>query len=269
MRTETTFQMLAGSTAASVKMSSSTRVTPPITYFFPLPEGMDTDRVKAADKILKMGNVAVCKTTRAGFTTSAVIAAERWDLKTLVIAPTRNILSKTVRKTVQNNGGRPCGIAGNITCKYLQEIIKKDPLLAELPLMKGEKCDSCEHYDTCPVTEIERVDDFTTATITYAKLEAVMLSSSDSAAFIKERLAEVDVIILDEAHLLSFPSLPQVDFDKYVVIPEEFRALRRIYDKWRDMQNENREEAHHIEFLVDQDLQGFTGIRVPTHYLRR
>lgn len=52
--------------------------------------------------------------------------------------------------------------------------------------MKGEKCDSCEHYDTCPVTEIERVDDFTTATITYAKLEAVMLSSSDSAAFIKE-----------------------------------------------------------------------------------
>ena len=78
-----------------------------------------------------------------------------------------------------------------------------------------------------------------------------------------------DLIILDEAHLLSFPSLPQVDFDKYVVIPEEFRALRRIYDKWRDMQNENREEAHHIEFLVDQDLQGFTGIRVPTHYLRR
>ena len=262
--------MLDGSTAASVKMSSSTsRVTPPITYFFPLPESMDADRVKAADKILKMGNVAVCKTTRAGFTTSAVIAAERWGLKTLVIAPTRNILTKTVRRTVQNNGGRPCGIAGNITCKYLQEIIKKDQLLAELPLMKGENCDSCEHYDTCPVTEIERVDDFTTSTITYAKLEAVMLSSSDSAAFIKERLAEVDVIILDEAHLLSFPSLPQVDFDKYVVIPEEFRALRRIYDKWREMQNENREEAHHIEYLVDQDLQGFTGIRVPTNYQRR
>ena len=261
--------MLASSTAASVKMSSSTRVTPPITSFFPLPEGMDTDRVKAADKILKMGNVAVCKTPRAGFTTSAVIAAERWDLKTLVIAPTRNILSKTVRKTVQNNGGRPCGIAGNITCKYLQEIIKKDKLLAELPLVKGEKCDDCEHYDTCPVTEIERVDDFTTATITYAKLEAVMLSSSDDAQFIRNQLSDVDLVILDEAHLLSFPSLPQVDFDKYVVIPEEFRALRRIYDKWREMQNENREEAHHIEYLVDQDLQGFTGIRVPTHYLRR
>ena len=261
--------MLASSTAASVKMSSSTRVTPPITSFFPLPEGIDADRVKAANKILKMGNVAVCKTTRAGFTTSAVLAAEQWDLKTLVIAPTRNILSKTVRKTVQNNGGRPCGIVGNTACKYLQKIIKKDPLLAELPLMKAEECDDCEHYDTCPVTEIERVDDFTTSTITYAKLEAVMLSSSDSAAFIKERLAEVDVIILDEAHLLSFPSLPQVDFDKYVVIPEEFRALRRIYAKWREMQNENREEAHHIEFLVDQDLQGFTGIRVPTNYKRR
>ena len=238
----------------------------PLSMWFPLPEGIDADRVRAADKILKLGNVAVCKPTRSGFTTSAVIAAERREFKTLVVAPTKNILKKTVRKTVEMNSGRFCSIAGNIACKYLQEIIKNDPLLAELPLMKEEKCDDCEHYDTCPVTEIERVDDFTTATITYAKLESVMLSSSDSAELIRERLADVDVIILDEAHLLSFPSLPQVDFDKYVVIPEDFVALRMIYDKWRDMQNENREEAHHIEFLVDQDLQGFTGIRVSTHY---
>lgn len=253
--------------AASVKMSSSTsRVTLPITSYFPLPEGIDAERVRAADKILKMGNVSVCKPTRAGFTTSAVFAAERLGLKTLVVAPTRKILNRTVRKTVEKNGGRPCNIAGNIACKYIQEIIKKDPLLEQLPLMKEEKCDSCENYDKCPVTEIERVDDFTTATITYAKLEAVMLSSSDSAAFIRERLADVDVIILDEAHLLSFPSLPQVDFDKYVVIPEEFGALRMIYDKWCEMRNESREEARYIEFLVDQDSKDFTGIRVPTRY---
>lgn len=198
----------------------------PLAMWFPLPEGIDANRVQAANKILKLGNVAACKPTRAGFTTSAVIAAERLELKTLVIAPTKNILNKTVRQTVERNGGKPCGIAGNIACKYVQEIIKKDPLLEQLPLTKEEKCDSCKYYDKCPVTEVERVVNFTTATITYAKLEAVMLSSSDSAAFIRERLADIDVIILDEAHLLSFPSLPQVDFDKYVVIPEDFGALR-------------------------------------------
>ena len=95
-----------------------------LTAFSPLPDGIDADRVNAADKILKMGNVAVCKPTRAGFTTSAVIAAERGGLKTLVVAPTRNILNKTVRKTVLKMDGTPCDIPGNVTCKYVQEFIQ-------------------------------------------------------------------------------------------------------------------------------------------------
>ena len=93
----------------------------PLSFFMPYPEGIDPTRVEAADKILRMGNVAVCKSTRAGFTTSAVIAAERRELKTLVVAPTRNILTKTVRETVEKIRGTPCNIPGHKGCKYVQE----------------------------------------------------------------------------------------------------------------------------------------------------
>lgn len=237
-----------------------------LTAFSPLPDDIDADRVKAADKILKMGNAAVCKPTRAGFTTSAVIAAERGGLKTLVVAPTRNILNKTVRKTVLKMDGTPCDIAGNVTCKYVQEFIKKDPLFEQLPIMKEERCDDCEYYDGCPVTEIERVGEFTTGCITYAKLEAVMLSSSDSSQFIREQFAELDKIILDEAHLLSFPSLPQVDFDKHILIPDQYRSLKMLHNKWLNLQDENRDFALDIEFFTEQNPQQYTGLSVFTHY---
>ena len=194
----------------------------------PLPTGIEADRVEAADKIIEMGNASITKPTRAGFTTSGVLAAERRRLKTLVVAPTRNILTKTVRETVEKWGGVPCDIPGHGMCKYIQELTEDDPLLKELPIPIKDRCADCEEYETCPITEIERVEHFTTVTITYSKLESVMLSSSETAEFIKEQLADVDLIILDEAHLLSFPSLPQVDFGKIITIPEKYGSLRNV-----------------------------------------
>jgi hypothetical protein len=238
----------------------------PLSMWSPIPEGIDADRVEAADKIIEMGKVAVCKPTRSGFTTSAVIAAERRGLKTLVVAPTRKILTETVRGTVVEAGGIPCDIPGHNQCKFIREMIDKDPLLAELPLIFTDRCEGCEDYDKCPITEIERTEEFTTATITYSKLESLMLSSSDSSEFIKERLNDVKLVILDEAHLLSFPSLPQVDFDKYVAIPERYGTLRFVYDKWRELVNENRDQAMQIEFETEQNPQHYTGFSVPTHY---
>ena len=237
-----------------------------LTTFSPLPDGIDADRVSAADKILKMGNVAVCKPTRAGFTTSAVIAAERRGLRTLIVAPTRNILNRTVRLTVRRNNGIPCDIPGNRICRYVQEQIQKDPLLEQLPIMKDAKCDDCEDYDRCPVTEIERVNDFTTACITYAKLESVMLSTSDSSKFIREQFASIDVIVLDEAHLLSLPNLPQVDFDKHIAIPDQYCSLKMLHNKWWDLLDENRDFARDIEFFTEQNPQHYTGLHIYTHY---
>jgi hypothetical protein len=237
-----------------------------LTKYVSLPANIDTDRVNAADKILDIGDISVCKPTRAGFTTSAVIAAERKGLKTLVVAPTRNILNKTVREIVKKMDGKPCYIPSNRVCKYVREEIRKDPLLEELPIMKEHSCDECEEYDECPLSEIERAEDFTTACITYAKLEAVMLSSSDNAEFIRNQLSDVDYVILDEAHLLSFPSLPQVDFDKYILIPDQYRALRVLHEKWRNLQDENRDFVRDIEFFTEQNPQHYTGLPVYTHF---
>jgi hypothetical protein len=232
----------------------------------PLPKGIEADRVEAADKILEIGNVAITKPTRVGFTTSEVIAAERRRLKTLVLAPTRNILTKTVRETVEKSGGFPCDIPGHGMCKYIQELTEDDPLLKELPIPIKDRCADCDEYETCPITELERVEDFTTATITYSKLESVMLSSSNSSEFIREQLADVDLVILDEAHILSFPSLPQVDFGKIIMVPEQYGSLRNVRNKWIELYDEHRDQANEIEAITEDNPTAYTGFPVLTHY---
>ena len=238
----------------------------PLNYWSSLPEGIDGRRVGASDSIIKMGNVAVCKPTRSGFTTSAVIAAERRGMKTLVVAPTRNILNRTVRGTVEMMGGTPCGIPGHSQCRYIKELIEKDPLLKELPIVIKDRCEDCEDYCTCPITEIERIDDFTTATITYSKLESVMLSSSNSSEFVRERLADIDLLIFDEAHLLSFPSLPLVDFETHILIPAQYGSLRMVHDKWCRLQRENWDSTSSIQLQTEEDPMHYTGLSVSTHY---
>jgi hypothetical protein len=142
-------------------------------------------------------------------------------------------------------------------------------LLNSLSTQRGSlqiRCADCDEYETCPVTELERTEDFTTATITYSKLESVMLSSSETAEFIRGQLADVDLIILDEAHLLSFPSLPQVDFGKIVAVPEQYGSLRRVRNNWIDLCDEHREQANEIEFLTEENPTAYTGFPVSTHY---
>jgi len=137
----------------------------PLSTCIALLEGIDSDRVDAVDVILDQGDTAVYKVPRAGFTISAIIAAHRRGLKILIVSPTRKIASSTVQGTVEDIGGVYCNIPGNQSCKYVQELIKKDRFLKEMPIPKGD-CSKCEEYQTCPVTEIERIDDFTVATMT-------------------------------------------------------------------------------------------------------
>jgi hypothetical protein len=106
----------------------------PLSRWSPLPLDIDQKRVEAADKILDLGDIALTKATRAGFTTSAIIAAERRGLKTLIVAPTRKILTDTVRETVEKLGGILCDIPGHNMCYHVQEIYEKDPLLKQLPI---------------------------------------------------------------------------------------------------------------------------------------
>ena len=151
-------------------------------------------------------------------------------------------------------------------CKYVKELTEKDPLLKELPIPIKDRCADCDEYETCPITELERVEDFTTATITYSKLESVMLSSSNSSEFIREQLADVDLVILDEAHILSFPSLPQVDFGKIIMVPEQYGSLRNVRNKWIELYDEHRDQANEIEAITEDNPTAYTGFPVLTHY---
>ena len=97
----------------------------PASKYSSLPEDIDTALVDAVDTILEQGDVAVCKATRSGFTTSAIIAAHRQGLKILIVSPTKKMLSKTVRDTVKKIGGVYCNIPGNQSCKHVKEINRK------------------------------------------------------------------------------------------------------------------------------------------------
>jgi hypothetical protein len=68
-----------------------------------------------------LGDVAVCKTTRAGATTSLILAAYRKGLKILVVSPTRKIGLTTIKDTVDRIGGVYCNVPGNQSCKYVRE----------------------------------------------------------------------------------------------------------------------------------------------------
>lgn len=233
----------------------------PLTRWSPLPADIDARRVEAADQILGSGDVALTKATRAGCTTSAIIAAERRGLKTLLVAPTRKILTKTVKETVEKMGGVFCDIPGHSLCKYVQEIYEKDELMRQLPIPTRD-CVDCSDYWTCPITEIERIENFTTGTMTYAKLESVMLSTSDAAETIIQKLSDTDLVILDEAHVLSMPTPPQVPFGRCLVVPQKCGSLRKVYDRFSILCNENREQATYVETMTEKDPHHYTGFSV-------
>ena len=237
------------------------RLATPISKYFPLPVGIDPARVDAADAILEQGDVAVCKGTRAGFTTSAIIAAHKRGKKILIVSPTKKIASSTVKNTVNSIGGIYCNIPGNQSCKYVKEIIEEDRFLKEIPIPIGN-CKKCEEYNTCPVTEFERIDNFTVVTMTYAKLEAIMVSKISEEFCSK--LADIDLVIFDEAHVISFPSLPQVDLDKYVTIPDESEcyALDKAYKEFCLLRNKHWGHADDIKKIIESQPDQYTGFRV-------
>ena len=233
----------------------------PASKYPSLPRDIDTKRVDAVDAILEQGDVAVCKATRSGFTTSAIIAAHRQGLKILIVSPTKKMLSTTVRETVKKIGGVYCNIPGNQSCKYVKEAIEKDEFLAEIPIPK-DRCSKCDEYSICPVTAIERIKSFTVVTMTYSKLEAIIMSEKESKR-IGDKLSDIDLVIFDEAHTISFPNLPHVDFDKHIVIPDwEYHAITGVYNRFRRLRDENQEHVDQIKFETESHPDQYAGFQV-------
>lgn len=170
------------------------------------------------------------------------------EKKVLYISPTHNIIKKTLDKVCADEAAH---ILPNCFCFKWQKLVKQDSFLKQLPLPLSD-CEKCRSLYSCPVTEVMAGDAKVTA-MTYRKLEALMLSHSDIARQILERLDDVDLVILDEAHTISLPSVVRVEAFKQVVIPFEFKTLNKILDKWRE---QNEEYENEIEGIKKEGNQG-------------
>lgn len=183
--------------------------------------------VKAAEEIIEKGSCAVSKPVRAGCTTSCIYACEKRGWRLLVVAPTRRILKETVSKASSD----AVRIPGNSECPLIEPDVRKNPILAQLPLTLPD-CDKCQVSGECEVREILRAKDPKLMALTYPKLEALMLSKGKTAKQVLAKISRAEVSLLDEAHTLSLPSAVSVRAFASLTIPKGYAVLDRIYKRW-------------------------------------
>ncbi len=236
---------------------------------------IDRARVDAAKDILRGPSSKVHKSTRSGFTTSAVIVAQELGMKILVISPTNRILNDRIQEACE---GRSVSIPANISCLKIQEDLQSDKFLAQIPLPLPS-CKDCEMYQNCPVTHILRIvptakgtapekrldkclvtdnssGDGLVISVTYQKLVALMLSKAITAKDILRILSSMDVISLDEAHTIALPAVVTVRAFTEIEIPNEFPALSKVNSKWLDF---NRIKEQDIKELAEEGNRGHVG----------
>jgi hypothetical protein len=187
----------------------------------------DQRLVKAAEEIIESGSCAVSKPIRAGMTTSTVMACERRSWTLLALAPTRRILQETVAKA-SNSAVR---IPGNSECPLIEPDLTKNPILRQLPLELPD-CQKCNASEWCEVLAILRAEDPGVMALTYAKLEALMLSRGETAQEILAKISMADVVMMDEAHVLSLPPAVSVPAFASLKIPVKYTTLERVYQRW-------------------------------------
>ena len=174
----------------------------------------DQRRVRAAEEIIESGSCAVSKPIRAGMTTSTVMACEQRGWPLLVLAPTRRILQETVAKA--SSGA--VRIPGNSECPLIEPDLKKNPILRQLPLNLPD-CRKCSASERCEVLAILRADDPSVMALTYAKLEALMLSRGKTAKDVLAKISRAEVVMMDEGHVFSLPPDVSVSVFSFLKIP--------------------------------------------------
>lgn len=176
---------------------------------------------------LPIGNYNIIKTTRAGATTSLIMACVMLGLKVFVVEPTNSIKSQTINSVNRflEKKAKIEELYNNFECELIKQRIENNPNLASFPfLIKPLNCEEeCELYDTCKVTSFIRCEDFDVVTSTYDKLNALLKTAyvfpkSAAKLTIDKIIEECDVIIFDEAHKFAFPnttSIPILELSNY------------------------------------------------------
>jgi hypothetical protein len=203
--------------------------------------------VKAAEKIIESGSCAVSKPIRAGMTTSTVMACERRGWTLLALAPTRRILQETVARASSN----AVRIPGNSECPLIEPDLEKNPILRQLPLTLPD-CQKCNESGWCEVLAILRAKDPKVMGLTYAKIEALMLSHGEMAKKILTKISRAEVVMPDEAHVLSLPSAVSVRAFASLKIPAKYTALERVYQRWLDFCQSHIQEIQELMVRAEE-----------------
>jgi hypothetical protein len=127
----------------------------------------------AVENILNLAEplVVVVKVPRAGLTTSLCKVCEKAKRTLCVVEPTNKILSQTLPQVA-----RAADIKANSFCEINRRMVERYPILKNLPMHLPQDCDNCEEKDGCAVYVPINVENPERISITYAKLEAVLLS---------------------------------------------------------------------------------------------
>jgi hypothetical protein len=134
----------------------------------------------------------------------------------------------------------------------LAEEIAEFPILKDLPLTLPD-CEKCPGNGGCSITEILRWPDFGAASLTYAKVQALMLSGAKTSKKIRQILGKADYVLLDEAHVLGFGSVPSCPIGPLPEVPEEFKVLSKIRAGWVDLL------AQHADVIAELQEKAVNG----------
>ncbi|MDD3874381.1 MAG: hypothetical protein PHE01_09365, partial [Methanosarcina sp.] len=204
-------------------------------------------------EMFQQGHIEVYKTTRAGATTSLNAESGNRKERFTCIVPTNKIADETiVRDSInfcENPGLDVIHVKSNMNCIKNQELCEEYPDLKELQYLPlADKCEDCEHYDTCPITAPLRRPNADGFVLTYAKIAAlqlaVMFREGTTAEKILNSIAGSRNIILDEVHELQYGRQQEyivydskngyrTDFNKYSSACQDFEYIKNVIEQMK------------------------------------
>jgi len=218
-------------------------------------------RIMAAAQLYEQyheGIFLLHKTTRAGCTTAMVAESINREEQFCCLVPTNSIADTTIVDDAKQYSDAPVRniihIPSNQACIKNQELIEEYPVLDKLPILPlADKCDECEHYALCPVTEVLRDPQANGFVLTYPKLVALMMAARQGryqesrAQQILDTIDSAKNVVLDEVHELQYgrsstmtiyrdkEANKHVDFDRYLDVMNDFDHLGKILLTFRRM----------------------------------
>lgn len=204
----------------------------------------DQDRIDEAIRVLDAGNhLLVCKSPRAGFTTSIILAALQKGKKILIVEPTNRLIDETIKTAAGND---LTVIEANRFCFKLQIMAQQDHLLEEIPSVLPA-CKNCE-YENCSLASVaENLRERNVAAITLSKLLTLRISSSERAKEILGELQKFDIVLFDECENLVYPQSTNLSIDSKLEVPDRYWHLSKLIEDWEGLLGKHQIEITELE----------------------